>query len=187
MIIDIGGGSTELAFREGRELVAHSMQLGCVRVTEAHLGRDAASATMIANAQVMIDAEIQRLFRVEPKFESARGAVSLVGLAGTIATLAQLDVGLREYQREVVHHHVLTRDVVEHWIDVLAGESAAERLSHPGMVEGREDVLLGGLLVLRRVMHEFGVSSLLSSECDILDGVAAQLQGRVQGSCRESN
>lgn len=178
MIIDIGGGSTELATIQNGLIIAHSMQLGCVRVSEAHLAAGVLTDEGRANASQMIDAEINRLFATEPRFLDVVGNVRLVGLAGTIATLAQLDVGVTEYDRNLVHHHLLTHGVVRHWIDVLGVETPAERLRRPGMVAGREDVLVGGLLVLDAVMSRFAVTEVLSSECDILDGVAAQLQGR---------
>lgn len=178
MIIDIGGGSTELAVVLDGELIAYSMQLGCVRVFEAHLGTGVMSISARSLADQMIEKEIDRLFAAEPRFVEAVGAVRLIGLAGTVATLAQLDVGVSDYDRNLVHHHVLTKADVEKWISALGAETAAERLVRPGMVSGREDVLLGGLLVLDAVMARFAISELLSSECDILDGVAAQLQGR---------
>jgi len=178
MIIDIGGGSTELAVVLDGALIAHSMQLGCVRVSESHLGSGIVTPSAREAALGMIHSEIDRLFASEPRFSNAIGAVRLIGLAGTIATLAQLDVGVSEYNRELVHHHVITRSVVQHWTEVLGSETPEQRLARPGMVPGREDVLVGGLLVLGAVMDRFAIDQLLSSECDILDGVAAQLQGR---------
>lgn len=179
MIIDIGGGSTEVAVELNGEFLAHSMQLGCVRVSESHLGPGLVTAQSTASANEMIDREIDRLFIEQPRFREAVGAVRLIGLAGTVATLAQLDVGVSEYNRDLVHHHVMTRSVVRHWIAVLGSELPEQRLGRPGMVPGREDVLVGGLFILDAVMGRFAIDQLLSSECDILDGIAAQLQGRV--------
>lgn len=178
MIMDIGGGSTELAVVLGGHLVAHSMQLGCVRVTEAHLGSGLLTVEAKESANAMIEAEIDRLFQTQPRMLEAVGTVRLIGLAGTVATLAQLDVGVSEYQRDLVHHHVITREVVQLWTERLGAELPTDRLRRLGMVPGREDVLVGGLLVLDAVMGRFAIDHLLSSECDILDGVAAQLQGR---------
>ena len=76
-----------------------------------------------------------------------------------------------------MHHRRLTRSAVEHWRDALARESPSARLARPGMVAGREDVLPAGLYVLDAVMHRLGVDELLSSENDILDGIAASLLG----------
>jgi exopolyphosphatase/guanosine-5'-triphosphate,3'-diphosphate pyrophosphatase len=178
VIIDIGGGSTELAFYVDDELVAFSMQLGCVRVSEAHLGRETISADARQRAVLMIRAEIDRMIASEPRFLSLIGGVRMVGLAGTVATLAQMDTGTATYDRDIVHHHVMSRDTVRQWSDRLAAEPAEARLSHPGMVPGREDVLVGGLLILEEVMSRFAIDELLSSECDILDGVASMVRER---------
>ncbi|NBV25855.1 MAG: exopolyphosphatase [Actinobacteria bacterium] len=178
MIIDIGGGSTELACRVNGAMVAFSMQLGCVRVSEAAFHQPTVTSDEADEARVMIVREIDRMFAAVPAFSDLVGAVRLVGLAGTVATIAQMDAGISEYDRNAVHHRILRRSDVQRWYETLAAETASERLLHAGMVPGREDVLVGGLLVLDAVMARFGISELLSSECDILDGVAAQLQGR---------
>ena len=175
LIIDIGGGSTELAFYSGTELVTYSMQLGCVRVSEAHFGRGEISSTMRRDAVAMIRGEVDRMVTMEPRFLTLTNNVRLVGLAGTVATLAQMDTSTATYDREIVHHHVMSLPTVRKWIDVLAHETPEQRLRHPGMVPGREDVLVGGLLVLEEVMARFAIEELLSSECDILDGVASSM------------
>jgi exopolyphosphatase/guanosine-5'-triphosphate,3'-diphosphate pyrophosphatase len=175
MIVDIGGGSTELAVKLNGTLVSYSMQLGCVRITERALGRGVVNESSDLAARTMIDEEIERAFAARPDFERVVGHVRLVGLAGTVATLAQMDAGLLEYDRDAVHHRVLSRETVDRWRDVLASETPAERLGHPGMVVGREDVLAAGLYVLDAVMRRFGVEELLSSENDILDGITASL------------
>jgi exopolyphosphatase/guanosine-5'-triphosphate,3'-diphosphate pyrophosphatase len=175
LIVDIGGGSSELAVMVEGVLESFSMQLGCVRITERALGSAAVDAAHDTAARSMIEAEIERAFSLQPAFARVAGNVRLVGLAGTVATLAQLDAGLVTYRRELVHHRVLTRDCVEWWRSTLAAESAQERLGHPGMVKGREDVLTAGLYVLEAVMDRFGADELLTSENDILDGIAQSL------------
>jgi exopolyphosphatase/guanosine-5'-triphosphate,3'-diphosphate pyrophosphatase len=124
----------------------------------------------------MIDAQLDVAFTAQPEFSRVVGGVRLVGLAGTVATLAQLDAGLTIYDRDVVHHRVLSRASVQHWRDVLARETPDQRLGHPGMVVGREDVLVAGLYVLDAVMECFEVEWLISSESDILDGIVASLR-----------
>lgn len=178
MIVDIGGGSTELAVELDGTLVSYSMQLGSVRVTERALGRGVVSASSDLAARTMIDEEIERAFAARPEFERVVGHVRLVGLAGTVATLAQMDAQLLTYDREVVHHRVLSLATVDLWRDRLASETPEVRLGHPGMVEGREDVLPAGLYILDAVMRRVGVDQLLSSENDILDGIVASLLSR---------
>jgi exopolyphosphatase/guanosine-5'-triphosphate,3'-diphosphate pyrophosphatase len=151
------------------------MQLGSVRVSERALGRDVVTPERASAARIMIGEELDRAFRAVPAFDSLKGGVRLVGLAGTVATLAQLDAGLSVYDRDAVHHRLLTRATVCQWRDVLAGESPSDRLLHPGMVVGREDVLVAGLYVLDAVMERFEVGEVLSSESDILDGIVASL------------
>jgi len=177
LIVDIGGGSSELAVLFDHELASYSMQLGCVRVTERALGSGVVNAEHDSAARTMIERELDQAFSLVPAFALVVRHVRLVGLAGTVATLAQLDAGLTVYQRELVHHRVLDRACVQRWRSTLAGESPQERLSHPGMVKGREDVLTAGLYVLEAVMDRFGATEVLTSESDILDGIAQSLLG----------
>jgi exopolyphosphatase/guanosine-5'-triphosphate,3'-diphosphate pyrophosphatase len=175
MIVDVGGGSSELAVEVEGELHSYSMQLGCVRVTERALGRGVVTPEGDRAAREMIDAELDRAFVSVPEFSLLVGNVRLIGLAGTVATLAQLDAKLAVYDRDVVHHRILTRNVVQHWRDLLSRETREQRLAHPGMVVGREDVLPAGLYVLDAVMGRFDADWLLSSENDILDGIVFSL------------
>ena len=175
MILDIGGGSTEMAVELGGVLHSYSMQLGCVRVTERALGSGVVTSDRDLAARQMISSELDRAFDAVPAFNRLVGNVRLVGLAGSVATLAQLDTGLKVYDRSKVHHHLMSRGVVDEWQRRLAGESPAERLREPGMVPGREDVLTAGLYVLAAVMDRFETLELLSSENDILDGITRSL------------
>ena len=175
MIVDVGGGSTELAVVLDNVMHSFSMQLGCVRVSERALGRDVVTPAGDAAAREMIESELDRAWAGVPAFATLVGRVRLIGLAGTVATLAQLDARLEVYDRDAVHHRVLTRSTVRFWRDTLARETAEARLARPGMVAGREDVLTAGLYVLDAVMERLGVDELLSSENDILDGITSAL------------
>ena len=178
MIVDVGGGSTELAVMVDGALKSYSMQLGCVRVTERALGKGVVDVAHDVAARAMIDEELVRAFSAEPVFEALVGNVRLIGLAGTVSTLAQLDAGLGEYDRAVAHHRRLTLESVVAWRERLSNEPPETRLARPGMVRGREDVLHAGLYVLSAVMERLGVAELLSSENDILDGITAALLTR---------
>ena len=175
LVVDVGGGSTELAVELNESLVSYSMQLGCVRVTERALGRGVVTPSSDAAARAMIESELDRALRATPALDGVVSKVRLVGVAGTVATLAQLDARQAHYERAVVHHRVLTQSTVRHWRDLLSKELPEVRLTHPGMVEGREDVLPAGLYVLDAVMERFEVDELLSSESDILDGITISL------------
>ena len=99
----------------------------------------------------------------------------LVGLAGTVSTLASLELDLAEYDRERIHHSVLTRAGVGRWCDILGGETVAERAKRPPIPAGREDVIFGGALVLREVMDRFCLDDCIVSESDILDGLVMSM------------
>jgi exopolyphosphatase/guanosine-5'-triphosphate,3'-diphosphate pyrophosphatase len=173
LVVDIGGGSTEMAVMVEGALVSHSMQLGCVRVTERALGADVVTPPRAAAARDLIQREVERAWREQPSFDAVRGDLRLVGVAGTVATLAQLVAGDDEYERDRVHHQSLHRSDVQYWIATLGGLTPSERLALPGMVAGREDVLVSGLMILDAVMERFAVTTLMTSEDDILDGVGA--------------
>jgi exopolyphosphatase/guanosine-5'-triphosphate,3'-diphosphate pyrophosphatase len=177
LIVDVGGGSTELAVKLDGVLHSCSMQLGCVRVTERALGRGVVEPASDDAARAMIDAELDRAWEQVPDFASLVGHVRMVGLAGSVSTLAQLDAGISVYDRDAVHLRHISRRSVVTWRDRLAGEAPEARLARPGMVAGREDVLHAGLYVLCAVMERFDVDELLSSENDILDGIAASILG----------
>jgi exopolyphosphatase/guanosine-5'-triphosphate,3'-diphosphate pyrophosphatase len=177
LIVDVGGGSTELAVKIDDVFYSYSLQLGCVRVTERVLGSGVVDAARDAATRAMIDEELARAWAAVPEFSSIVDHVRMMGLAGTVATLAQLDAGLDAYDRSQVHLRRLRRSTVDEWRDRLASEPPSARLARAGMVVGREDVLPAGLYVLSAVMEKFGASELLSSENDILDGIVASLLG----------
>lgn len=180
--LDIGGGSSELALRRDGVTLGVSMQLGCVRLTERALGVDVVTPAAAVAATDMIERELDRAFAAVPAFDDVVGNVRLVGLAGTVATLAQLVHGLSTYERASVHHVLLTRAHVQQWRDHLAQCTSVERGFLPGMVAGREDVMVAGLFILDAVMERFAVDTVLTSEDDILDGVAMMLRGDDQNA-----
>lgn len=176
LILDIGGGSTEVASKINGSLKSFSMQLGCVRVTERALGKGVVDAEHERSALTMISSELDRAFAAVPEFALITGQVRLVGLAGTVATLAQLDAGLDHYDRDRVHHRTISISAVKEWKTSLSAMTPEQRLALPGMVAGREDVLHSGLYILEAVMERFGCNELISSENDILDGIASSLR-----------
>lgn len=175
LILDIGGGSTELVAgsdADDPELAVVSLQVGCVRVTERFLRSDPPTAEELADAEAMVNGLLEQAITEHPYFLASH---RLVGLAGTVTTLASLHLGMDIYDRDRVHHHVLTASDVDLWYRTLASEVTAARLDRAGMVPGREDVIVGGALILACVMTRFGFDECLVSEADILDGMAASL------------
>jgi exopolyphosphatase / guanosine-5'-triphosphate,3'-diphosphate pyrophosphatase len=182
LVVDIGGGSTELAVGERAPansptsvVSAVSLDVGCVRVTERFFGHDPPRPDELAAARRVVDAQLAVGRDALPPL--ARDGVC-IGLAGTVSTLAQLDRRVAHYVRDEVHHSVLTRRAVTNWLETLAGEDRHARLARPGMIEGRADVIVGGVLVLDAVMSAFDRAECLVSEDDILDGLVASLHPR---------
>jgi len=173
-IVDVGGGSTELAVMVNGVLESYSMQLGCVRVTERALGKGVVTQRRREAANAMISAQLDEAWRAVPDFATL-GDVRLIGLAGSVATLVQLEARMQTYDRDAVHHRQISLATVREWRDRLASEPPEARLARPGMIRGREDVLAAGLFVLTAVMERLGVDELLSSESDILDGITSSL------------
>jgi exopolyphosphatase/guanosine-5'-triphosphate,3'-diphosphate pyrophosphatase len=175
-VLDIGGGSTEIVTKAEGEILTVSLDIGCVRLTERFLHGDPPGASEVADAVQAIGAQLDRASTAVPPLAEEGQPRRLVGLAGTVSTLAALELGLAEYDRERIHHAVLTAASVGRWCDVLGAEPLAERADRRGLPAGRRDVIFGGALVLREVMARFGFPECIVSEADILDGLIMSLR-----------
>lgn len=173
VVVDIGGGSTELVLARKGSISAVSLDLGCVRLTERHFHHDPPLGSEVEAAVTEIRTALDRAVREVPELAGLAPGSRLLGLAGTVATLAALEQGLAVYDRDRIHHTILLRRQVDHWCETLAGEPADARGRRPGMDPGRHDVIVGGVLVLREVMDRLGFDRCLESESDILDGLVA--------------
>jgi len=176
VVVDIGGGSSEIVTMARGEVLSVSLDIGCVRLTERFLRGDPPTAAQVAEAVAAIDAELQRATQVIPELGDVGGSARLVGLAGTVSTLASLELGLTDYDRERIHGAVLSRESVGRWCEVLGAERVGERALRPGIPEGRQDVISGGALVPNEVMGRFGLHECVVSESDILDGLVMSMQ-----------
>jgi exopolyphosphatase/guanosine-5'-triphosphate,3'-diphosphate pyrophosphatase len=172
LIADIGGGSTELAVGGERCEAVRSMDVGCVRLTEQFLHHDPPRPEELSAALSVVEVWLDDLVREEPTLGRAR---RFVGLAGTVATAAAVEMGLPEYDRDRIHHFVLTRAAAEDVFRTMATESLADRRWNPGLEPGRADVIVGGCCALVAIMRYFDFDECLVSESDILDGLVASL------------
>jgi exopolyphosphatase/guanosine-5'-triphosphate,3'-diphosphate pyrophosphatase len=171
VVIDIGGGSTEIVTLSSGDITAVSLDIGCVRLSERYLRGDPPAEDEVADAVRAIGRELDRAQNTIPSLRALGPRDRLVGLAGTVSTLAALNLGLTEYARERIHHSVLSRQAVDKWCNVLGHERVRERAQRPAMPEGRADVIFGGALVLREAMGRLGFAECIVSEADILDGL----------------
>jgi exopolyphosphatase/guanosine-5'-triphosphate,3'-diphosphate pyrophosphatase len=172
LVTDIGGGSTEFVLG-GPEGVsgARSVDIGCVRLTERHLHGDPPTAAEVAAATADIDAALELVARGVP-VDRAR---TLVGLAGSVTTIAGIALGLPHYDSALIHHSRVPAARVHAIATQLLGQTRAERSEIGVMHPGRVDVIGAGALVLDRIMTVFGFAEVLVSEHDILDGIAWSL------------
>jgi len=172
LVVDIGGGSTELVVGREEPIGVQSMDVGCVRLTERFLAHDPPWAEELADALAEVRDELDGATRLVPAF---RGAHRMIGLAGTVTTVAAVELGLPAYDRERIHHFWLTRDAAEDVYRTLATERRQDRIHNPGLEAARADVIVGGCVALVAILRYFELSGCLVSEADILDGLVATL------------
>lgn len=178
LVVDIGGGSTELVLGTTTPTHRISMDIGSVRLTERHLTTDPPTAEQIAAASADIDALLDEAESAVP-LDRAR---SLVGVAGTVTTVTAVAQGLQEYRPDVTHGATLAiDDVLALCLDLLSQtrqQRSAHRIIHPGRI----DVIGAGALIWSRIMERVsaasGITETRTSEHDILDGLALDLLDR---------
>ncbi|MFE1410749.1 exopolyphosphatase [Streptomyces sp. NPDC058746] len=173
LVVDIGGGSTEFVVGEEHVRAARSVDVGCVRMTERHLVVDGVvtdppTAAQIAAMRADIEAALDQAEESVPLHE----ARTLVGLAGSVTTVAGIVLGLPEYESSQIHHSRISYEQVREISERMLTETHAERAAIPVMHPGRVDVIGAGALVLLAVMERIGASEVVVSEHDILDGIA---------------
>jgi exopolyphosphatase / guanosine-5'-triphosphate,3'-diphosphate pyrophosphatase len=170
LIIDLGGGSTELVFGQTEPEALVSLQLGCVRMTERHLKSDPPAPSELAACFE----DVQRVLLEHASGIDSQRARTVIGVAGTVTALAGMALGLKAYDAARTHHSTLTLPEVEASFERLSQATVAERrqlLSQPA----RAEIIVGGAVVLLAIMRHFRITELLVSEHDILDGLAASL------------
>jgi exopolyphosphatase / guanosine-5'-triphosphate,3'-diphosphate pyrophosphatase len=173
LVVDIGGGSTEFVMGDpGRAPTASaSVDIGCVRMTERHFVTDPPWPAEVAAARDDIDAAITEVAGAVP----LRRAGSMVGLAGSVTTVAALAMGMWEYDAERIHGAVITAADIHRVCEELLYANREKRSANPVVHPGRVDVIAAGSLVLSAIVAYTGVPEILVSERDILDGIAASL------------
>jgi exopolyphosphatase / guanosine-5'-triphosphate,3'-diphosphate pyrophosphatase len=172
LVVDIGGGSTEFIVGTTGVDVVRSFDVGCVRVTEKFLDSDPPRPEELSNAVAHVRDHLDDLLREVPQVTATR---LMVGLAGTITTVAAVEQGLPEWDRDRIHHFRLTRAAAEDVFRTLATEPLADRVHNPGLEPARADVIVGGTVVLVAILRHLGIDELLVSESDILDGLVYSL------------
>ncbi len=168
LVVDIGGGSTEFVVGSAGVEAARSVDIGCVRMTERHHPGDPATPEQIAAIRADIEAALDLAERTVPLREPR----TLVGLAGSVTTVAAISLGLSAYDSAALHHARISYEEVAAVTGRLLAATHAERAAIPVLHPGRIDVIGAGALVLLAIMERTGAREVVVSEHDILDGIA---------------
>jgi exopolyphosphatase/guanosine-5'-triphosphate,3'-diphosphate pyrophosphatase len=176
LVVDIGGGSTELISGDGavsRAMV--SLDIGCVRLFERHLHTDPPTAAEVAALRADVAAHLARVGEVLDPAAAER----VVGVAGTVTTVTAIALGLEAYDPRRIHLATVDAAEIAATAEKLAAMTVAERAALPVMARGREDVIAAGALLLDELVQRFQIRQVVASEADILDGV---LLGLAEGT-----
>jgi exopolyphosphatase/guanosine-5'-triphosphate,3'-diphosphate pyrophosphatase len=160
LVVDIGGGSTELIVDDFHV----SLDIGSVRFTERFVHTDPPDPRELDECARAVHAILEK--RVQAQAEAA------IGVAGTVTTLAALDLGLAQYDRERVHGHRLTTSAARAQLERLAALPLHERRELPALDPKRAPVIVAGAVILVSILDHFGLDAIEVSERDILDGIA---------------
>ena len=177
LLIDIGGGSTEFVVGQpgAGPVGVWSVNVGHVRMTEEFLSLDPPDPVELSGLVTVTHAHLDDVEREVPMVMQAD---RLIGVAGTVKTVAAVEIGMATYDRERLHKFELTRAAVEDVFRTFATESHADRAFNPGLPASRVKTIVAGTAILATIMRHFRFDSCTVSETDILDGAVAELLGR---------
>jgi len=172
VVVDIGGGSTEFTIGVREPEVTFSLPYGAVVTTETELAHDPPRPEELTNAIGAVEDDLEELARAHPALISDP---LVVGVAGTIVTVAAVEIGLTSFEDAALHGFVLSKDAAEDVFRTLATERLADRLFNPGLPRDRADIIVGGCCVLVGIMRRLRLDSLVVSTRNLLDGAAAEM------------
>jgi exopolyphosphatase/guanosine-5'-triphosphate,3'-diphosphate pyrophosphatase len=171
MVVDIGGGSTELVIGDGNDVGFYaSLQAGTVRHTERHITHDPPNAAELE----ALAADVQSLIDGALEGEALAQASFGIGVAGTPTSLAAIDQSLEPYDPNLVHGYRMSLESIQRMLSQLAAQPLADRVQVPGLHEGRAPTIVAGVIILIQVMRAFGLHEIEASEHDILWGAALE-------------
>ena len=174
LVVDIGGGSTEFSYGTDVAEMYRSVDMGSVRFFEKYLLNDPPKPEELSAAIQVARLHLDDIDRELPLIGKAN---SLVGVAGTITTIAAVEIGLEPYDPEVIDGFRLTRQAAEDVFRTLATESLSDRQHNPGLEPARADVIVAGCCILVAIMRHWELEECLVRERDLLDGVADEMLG----------
>jgi len=179
MVVDIGGASTELTVGASEVLDSVSLPFGVVTLTEAELHRDPPRAEELSNAISIVGDAVDNAVIERPVLADAQ---RVVGVAGSIVTIAAVELGLHTFDAARLHGMQLTKDAAEDVFRTLATESLADRVHNPGLPVERAGVIVGGCCLLVAIMRRLGLDHIIVSTHNLLDGVVHEARRNVAAS-----
>lgn len=176
LVIDIGGGSTELIMtRPDRKPLVASLPLGAVYLTERFIKHDPPTADELG----LLRSAIRETFELQADGMRQAPNGIFVGTAGTITTLAAMDQGLTTYDPDKINGYLMTKETIDGIVGKLAASSLAERRTFPGLEQGREDIILAGAVVTQELMYWSGFSRMVVSDWGLREGLVLDLYERM--------
>jgi exopolyphosphatase/guanosine-5'-triphosphate,3'-diphosphate pyrophosphatase len=191
LVVDVGGRSTELIFGHDGDAFEQtvSMEIGSGRLTDAELPSDPPRPEELSNAIAIVHDHLEEALAMLPTIDNGPSRPTLIGVGGTITTVAAVELGLPtpsaasvdgasgdiDVVDPVLHHFVLSREAAEDVFRTLAGEPLADRIHNPGLPRARAEVIVGGCCIVVGLLRRLKAPELLVSVHDLLDGVVAEL------------
>ncbi len=176
LVVDIGGGSTELTVGVDEPHRSASIPIGAVTATESDLTTDPPRPEDLTNVIGAVQDELEELSRLHPEMLTAS---RVVGIAGTVVTIAAVEIGQAVFDEEALNGFVLTREAAEDVFRTLATESLADRVRNPGLTKERADIIVAGCCILVGVMRRLQLQDITVSTGSLRDGVIER--GRLEG------
>ncbi len=173
LVIDIGGGSTELMIGTMSLKAVISIPFGAVTLSEGELHRDPPRPEELTNAISLVSDAVDDAVHMNPELASAD---QVIGVAGTIVTIAAVELGLKQFDPEKLHAMKLTRKAAEDVFRTLATEPLVDRVFNPGLPRDRADIIVGGCCLLVAVMRRLQIPELIVSQHNLLDGIVDDLR-----------
>ncbi len=171
LVIDIGGGSTEYTVGVLDAEMSASIPFGAVTGTASHIETDLPRPEDLTNLIGAVSDELEEIQRTIPALNTPARAI---GIAGTIVTIAAVEIGLATFDDAALHGFVLTRDAAEDVFRTLATETAAQRVLNPGLSADRADIIVAGCCILVATMRRLRLDEIVVSTRSLLDGIAAR-------------
>ena len=176
LVVDIGGASTELMVGTETLDFAVSLPFGAVNLTESELHRDPPRPEELTNAISLVSDGVDDVAHNYPLIGEVE---RVVGVAGTIVTVAAVEVGQKTFDPSALHKLTLSRDAVEDVFRTLATEPLRDRVFNPGLPRDRADIIVGGCCVLVAVMRRLQISEIVVSQYNLLDGLISELRKKI--------